>query len=155
GCDVPCLDPSRASQTLIELAPGETREVIFLLGQAESIEQARAINARFRSTPEVNEAFERVLGFWDQTLGTIEIKTPDTSMDTLVNRWLLYQTLSCRVRGRSAFYQSSGAFGFRDQLQDVLALLYSQPKIASAQILRALSCEFKEGEVLHWWHERR
>src|SRR4030095_11794464 len=100
-----------------------------------------------------NEAFERVLGFWDQMLSTIEIKTPDVSMDTLVNRWLLYQTLSCRVRGRSAFYQSSGGFGFRDQLQDVMALLYSQPLVARAQILLAASRQFKEGDVLHWWHE--
>jgi cyclic beta-1,2-glucan synthetase len=153
GRDGAGLDPCAAIQATIELAPGEAREVIFLLGQAESIEEARAINARFRSPLEVNEAFERVLGFWDQTLGTIEIKTPDTSMDTLVNRWLLYQTLSCRVRGRSAFYQSSGAFGFRDQLQDVLALLYSQPQIARAQILRASARQFKEGDVLHWWHE--
>jgi cyclic beta-1,2-glucan synthetase len=153
GRDGAGLDPCAAIQATIELAPGEAREVIFLLGQAESIEEARAINARFRSSHEVNEAFERVLGFWDQTLGTIEIKTPDASMDTLVNRWLLYQTLSCRVRGRSAFYQSSGAFGFRDQLQDVLALLYSQPQIAREQILRASARQFKEGDVLHWWHE--
>jgi cyclic beta-1,2-glucan synthetase len=153
GRDGAGLDPCAAIQATIELAPGEAREVIFLLGQAESIEEARAINARFRSPLEVNEAFERVLGFWDKTLGTIEIKTPDASMDTLVNRWLLYQTLSCRVRGRSAFYQSSGAFGFRDQLQDVLALLYSQPQIARAQILRAAARQFKEGDVLHWWHE--
>ena len=147
------LDPCAAIQTTIELAPGEAREVIFLLGQAESIEKARAINARFRSAHEVNEAFERVLGFWDQALGTIEIKTPDASMDTLVNRWLLYQTLACRVRGRSAFYQSSGAFGFRDQLQDVMALVYSQPQVARKQILRAAGRQFKEGDVLHWWHE--
>jgi cyclic beta-1,2-glucan synthetase len=153
GHDGAGLDPCAAIQTTIELAPGETREVIFLLGQAESIEKARAINARFRSSHEVNEAFERVLGFWDQTLGTIEIKTPDASMDTLVNRWLLYQTLACRVRGRSAFYQSSGAFGFRDQLQDVMALVYAQPQVARAQILRAAARQFKEGDVLHWWHE--
>jgi cyclic beta-1,2-glucan synthetase len=153
GRDGAGLDPCAAIQTTIDLAPGETREVIFLLGQGKSIEEARAINARFRSAAEVNEAFERVLGFWDETLGKIEIKTPDASMDTLVNRWLLYQTLACRVRGRSAFYQSSGAFGFRDQLQDVMALLYSQPQVAREQILLAASHQFKEGDVLHWWHE--
>src|SRR5205823_2253433 len=153
GRDGAGLDPCAAIQSTIELAPGEAREVIFLLGQAESIEKARAVNARFRSPHEVNEAFERVVGFWDQALGAIEIKTPDSSMDTLVNRWLLYQALACRVRGRSAFYQSSGAFGFRDQLQDVMALVYSQPQVAREQILRAAARQFKEGDVLHWWHE--
>jgi cyclic beta-1,2-glucan synthetase len=153
GRDGAGLDPCAAIQTSIELAPGEAREVIFLLGQAESIESARAINARFRSIHSVNEAFEAVLGFWNQVLGTIEIKTPDASMDTLVNRWLLCQTLACRVYGRSAFYQSSGAFGFRDQLQDVMALVYSSPDVARRQILRAAARQFKEGDVLHWWHE--
>jgi cyclic beta-1,2-glucan synthetase len=153
GRDGAGLDPCAAIQTSIELAPHEAREVIFLFGEAESIQQAREINARFRNPHMVNEAFERVLGFWDQTLGTIEIKTPDASMDTLMNRWLLYQTFACRVRGRSAFYQSSGAFGFRDQLQDVMALVYSQPNVAREQILRAAAHQFKEGDVLHWWHE--
>jgi cyclic beta-1,2-glucan synthetase len=153
GRDGAGLDPCAAIQTLIELAPGEAREVIFLLGQAESIEEARAVNSRFRNTHSVNEAFEKVLGFWDQVLGTIEIKTPDASMDTLVNRWLLCQTLACRVQGRSAFYQSSGAFGFRDQLQDVMALVYASPAVAREQILRAAARQFKEGDVLHWWHE--
>jgi cyclic beta-1,2-glucan synthetase len=153
GCDGAGLDPCAAIQTSIELAPGEAREIVFLLGEGESIEEARAINARFRIVQAVNEAFERVLGFWDQLLGAIEIKTPDASLDILVNRWLLYQTLACRIRGRSAFYQSSGAFGFRDQLQDVTALVYSRPEVAREQILRATARQFKEGDVLHWWHE--
>ena len=153
GRDGAGLDPCAAIQTTVELAPGELREVIFLFGESDSIEHAREINSRFRSPQMVNEAFERVLNFWDQTLGVIEIKTPDASLDTLVNRWLLYQVLACRVRGRSAFYQSSGAFGFRDQLQDVMALVYSRPEAARAQILLAASRQFKEGDVLHWWHE--
>jgi cyclic beta-1,2-glucan synthetase len=153
GRDGAGLDPCAAIQTVIELEPGEAREIVFLLGESDSIESARAINSRFRSIHSVNEAFEKVLGFWDEVAGAIEIKTPDTSMDTLVNRWLLCQTLSCRVRGRSAFYQSSGAFGFRDQLQDVMALVYAQPAVARAQILRAAGRQFKEGDVLHWWHE--
>ena len=153
GRDGAGLDPCAAIQTSIELEPGEARQVIFLLGQAESMEEARAVNARFRSLNTVNEAFEKVLGFWDQMLGTLEIRTPDASMDTLVNRWLLCQTLACRVHGRSAFYQSSGAFGFRDQLQDVMALVYSSPDVARQQILRASARQFKEGDVLHWWHE--
>jgi cyclic beta-1,2-glucan synthetase len=153
GRDGAGLDPCAAIQTLVELQPGEAREIVFLLGESESIESARAVNARFRSIHTVNEAFEKVLGFWDGVAGAIEIKTPDASMDTLVNRWLLCQTLACRVRGRSAFYQSSGAFGFRDQLQDVMALVYAQPAVARAQILRAAGRQFKEGDVLHWWHE--
>ncbi|HSP63825.1 MAG TPA: glucoamylase family protein, partial [Pyrinomonadaceae bacterium] len=146
------LDPCAAIQTSIELQPGEAREICFLLGEGESIEEARAINTRFRSLQAVNEAFERVLASWDQLLGAIEIKTPDASMDTLVNRWLPYQTLACRIRGRSGFYQSSGAFGFRDQLQDVMALVYSRPQVAREQILLAAARQFKEGDVLHWWH---
>jgi len=153
GRDGAGLDPCAAIQTAIELGPGEARQVIFLLGEAESIEEARAVNERFRSVHTVNEAFEKVLASWDQMLGTVEIKTPDASMDTLVNRWLLCQTLACRVQGRSAFYQSSGAFGFRDQLQDVMALVYSRPDVARLQILRAAARQFKEGDVLHWWHE--
>jgi cyclic beta-1,2-glucan synthetase len=153
GRDGAGRDPCAAIQTNVELAPGELREVIFLFGEGDSIEQAREINSRFRNPHVVNEAFERVLDSWDQTLGTIEIKTPDASLDTLVNRWLLYQVLACRVRGRSAFYQSSGAFGFRDQLQDVMALVYARPDVAREQILRAAARQFKEGDVLHWWHE--
>ena len=153
GRDGAGLDPCAAIQTNVELAPGEAREVIFLLGETDSIEHAREINSRFRNPQTVNEAFERVLDYWDQTLSTVEIKTPDASLDTLVNRWLPYQVLACRVRGRSAFYQSSGAYGFRDQLQDVMALVYSRPEVVREQILRAASRQFKEGDVLHWWHE--
>ena len=153
GRDGAGLDPCAAIQTPIELAPGEARQFVFLLGESESRDAAISIIERFRNLHEVNEAFEKVLSFWEGALGAIEIKTPDASMDTLLNRWLLCQTLSCRVRGRSAFYQSSGAFGFRDQLQDVMSLVYSQPRVARAQILCAAARQFKEGDVLHWWHE--
>ena len=152
GRDGAGLDPCAAIQTSIELQPGEAREIIFLLGEGGSIQEARAVNERFREVHAVNEAFEEVLGFWDQVLGTIEIKTPDASMDLLLNRWLLYQAVSSRVWARSAFYQSSGAFGFRDQLQDVMALVYSRPAIAREQIVRAAGHQFKEGDVQHWWH---
>ena len=153
GRDGAGLDPCAAIQAVVELAPNEAREIIFLFGEAESIATAREINARFRSPNAVHEAFERVLDYWDRVLNTIEIKTPDASMDMLVNRWLVYQTLACRVRGRSAFYQSSGAFGFRDQLQDVMALVYSRPEVAREQLVRAATHQFKEGDVLHWWHD--
>ncbi|HEY2963409.1 MAG TPA: glucoamylase family protein [Pyrinomonadaceae bacterium] len=152
GRDGAGLDPCAAIQTSIELAPNEAREVIFLIGEAESKEAAQAIVTTFRQAAVVNAAFEKVLNHWDELLGTIEVRTPDQALDTMLNRWLLYQTLSCRVWARTAFYQSGGAFGFRDQLQDVMALAYSRPQITRQQILLASAHQFKEGDVQHWWH---
>jgi cyclic beta-1,2-glucan synthetase len=152
GRDGAGLDPCAAIQTTIELAPHEAREVIFILGEAASKEEVHSLVAKFTSPGSVNDAFERVLTHWDELLGTIEVKTPDTAMDIMLNRWLLYQTLSCRIWARTAFYQSGGAFGFRDQLQDVMALVYSSPAVAKEQILLASSHQFKEGDVQHWWH---
>ena len=152
GRDGAGLDPCAALQTTIELAPHEGREIIFLLGEAASREEAESLVAKFIHPGNVNDAFEDVLTHWDTLLGTIEVKTPDAAMDTMLNRWLLYQTLACRIWARSAFYQSGGAFGFRDQLQDVMALVYSSPAIARQQILLAGSHQFKEGDVQHWWH---
>ncbi|HKR60784.1 MAG TPA: glucoamylase family protein [Pyrinomonadaceae bacterium] len=152
GRDGAGLDPCAALQTNIELAPREARELIFLLGESESKEAAEALITKFNQPAIVNEAFEQVLSYWDGLLGTVEVQTPDAALDTMLNRWLLYQTLSCRVWARSAFYQSGGAFGFRDQLQDVMALVYSRPAIAREQIVRAAGRQFKEGDVQHWWH---
>ena len=152
GRDGAGLDPCAALQTTIELAPHEGREVIFLLGDAASRAEAEAVVERFVHPGNVNDAFEDVLTHWDNLLGTIEVRTPDLAMDTMLNRWLLYQTLACRIWARSAFYQSGGAFGFRDQLQDVMALVYSSPAIAREQILLAAAHQFKEGDVQHWWH---
>jgi cyclic beta-1,2-glucan synthetase len=152
GRDGAGLDPCAALQTTIELAPHEGREVIFLLGDAASAAEAEALVAKFIHPGNVNEAFEDVLTHWDTLLGAVEVRTPDAAMDTMLNRWLLYQTLSCRIWARSAFYQSGGAFGFRDQLQDVMALVYSSPAIAREQILLAARHQFKEGDVQHWWH---
>ncbi len=152
GRDGAGLDPCAAQQIPIELGPREAREIIFLLGEGSSREEAEETISRFLNPVSVNEAFEGVLNYWDRLLGTIEVKTPDLAMDTMLNRWLLYQTLSCRVWARSAFYQSGGAFGFRDQLQDVMALVYSSPATARAQIINAAHRQFKEGDVQHWWH---
>ncbi|HEX8845944.1 MAG TPA: glucoamylase family protein [Pyrinomonadaceae bacterium] len=146
------LDPCAAMQTVIELAPGEAREICILLGEGESIEEARDVARRFQHVSAVNEAFERVLSYWDELLGAVEVQTPDAALDTIVNRWLLYQALGCRIWARSALYQSGGAFGFRDQLQDAMSLVYSRPEIAREQIVRAAARQFKEGDVQHWWH---
>ncbi len=152
GRDGAGLDPCAALQTTIELPPHEGRETIFVLGEASSKEEAQSLVQKFTNPGSVNTAFEEVLTHWDRLLGTIEVRTPDGAMDTMLNRWLLYQTLSCRIWARSAFYQSGGAFGFRDQLQDVMALVYSTPAVAREQILLAGRHQFKEGDVQHWWH---
>ena len=146
------LDPCAALQTVVELAPGETREIAVLLGETDSKDAAREIVLRFRNLSSVKESFEKVVAYWDELLTTIEVRTPDAAFDTIVNRWLPYQSLVCRVWARSAFYQSGGAFGFRDQLQDVMSLVYAKPEIARAQILLHARHQFKEGDVQHWWH---
>jgi cyclic beta-1,2-glucan synthetase len=146
------LDPCAAMQTTLELAPGKTREVVFFFGAAQSDEEAREIISRYRDSVLVNEAFDSAVGFWNELLGAIEIRTPDPALDILVNRWLLYQTLACRMWARSAFYQSSGAYGFRDQLQDAMAMVHSRPDLVREHILRAAARQFKEGDVQHWWH---
>ena len=146
------LDPCAAMQAVIELAPNETRAIVMLLGEGESIEEARAVISRYRHAPAVEEAFNRVIDYWNETLDAVEVHTPDAAMDMMLNRWLLYQTLACRVWARSAFYQSGGAYGFRDQLQDVMSLVYTKPEIARKQIVRAAEHQFKEGDVQHWWH---
>ncbi|MEP6849049.1 MAG: glucoamylase family protein [Acidobacteriota bacterium] len=147
------MDPCAGLQTKIEIEPGETREIVFLLGQEDSLENARRCVSQYRQKRHVEEEFTRAKEFWNKTLGAVQIKTPDDSMNLMMNRWLLYQTLACRFWARTAFYQSSGAFGFRDQLQDSMALVYTRPDLARAHILRAAAHQFKEGDVEHWWHE--
>ncbi|MHB8475132.1 MAG: GH36-type glycosyl hydrolase domain-containing protein [Steroidobacteraceae bacterium] len=144
------LDPCGAMQTKLTLSPGESAELTFLIGEEASSEAAVGLIERYR-TRDLDAALKEVTDFWDQTLGTIQVKTPDRSLDILVNGWLLYQTLACRVWARTAFYQSSGAYGFRDQLQDVMALMVSKPNIAREHILRAAGRQFEEGDVQHWW----
>jgi cellobiose phosphorylase len=146
------LDPCAALHLSAELAPGETRELTFLLGQAESEARAQAIVRRFAEVDAVQEALDEVKAFWRETLSATHIETPAPELDVLVNGWLLYQNLACRFWGRSAFYQSGGAFGYRDQLQDSLALVYTRPDLTRAQIRRNAAHQFVEGDVLHWWH---
>ncbi|MCM2356980.1 MAG: glycosyl transferase [Geobacteraceae bacterium] len=147
------LDPCAALRVTLEMAPGERREISCMLGQAGSVAQARELVLRFREDQALEDAFDQTRAWWDALLGTIEVRTPELAADLLINRWLQYQSLSCRIWGRSAFYQSGGAFGFRDQLQDVMAFLYAKPELARNQILLAASRQFKEGDVQHWWHE--
>ena len=146
------LDPCAALQTFVELEPDEVREIVYLIGEGESIEEVENTISQFRDLSKAKESFTEVLAYWDELLGAIEVRTPDAALDTIVNRWLLYQSLACRIWARSAFYQSGGAFGFRDQLQDVMSLVYTKPEIAREQILIAAAHQFKEGDVQHWWH---
>jgi len=146
------LDPCAAVQVVVEIEPGHTVEITFLLGQADDEEKARDLVTRFRDPANVEAAFQETRRWWDRFLSTVEVETPELSTNFLLNRWLLYQTLSCRVWGRSALYQSAGAYGFRDQLQDVMALVYAAPDLARQHVLRAAARQFVEGDVQHWWH---
>jgi cyclic beta-1,2-glucan synthetase len=146
------IDPCGAVQKKIRLDPGEEVEVIFLLGWTDRASSAADLLAGFQTPQQVHRAIEQTTEFWRRTLQNIEVRTPNRAFDILVNHWLLYQVLSCRVWGRSAFYQSGGAFGFRDQLQDVMALVYSRPEDARNVILQAASRQFEQGDVQHWWH---
>jgi cyclic beta-1,2-glucan synthetase len=145
------LDPCAAWMVHLDLAPGETKEVHFVIGQEENREAAVARAMEYRPASAADDAWERLTVFWDRTLGAVTVDTPDPAMNLALNRWLLYQTLSCRMWARTALYQSSGAFGYRDQLQDCLALLEAAPEVARAHILEAAGRQFEEGDVLHWW----
>ena len=144
------LDPCGALQTRLELRPNGHLEIVFLLGDAATVADARQLIARYR-TADLDAVLRAVTGLWDDVLGAVQVRTPDRSMDILLNRWLLYQTLACRVWARSAFYQASGAYGFRDQLQDVMALTVSKPDVAREHLVRAAARQFVEGDVQHWW----
>lgn len=145
-------DPCAALQLRLHLEAGESAEVHFVIGEGDSRAQAIGLIKRYQSPLEANTAWADTRGMWDRHVGTLQVRTPDRALDILLNRWLLYQALSCRIWGRSALYQSSGAYGFRDQLQDVMALLNAAPELAREHILEAASHQFLEGDVLHWWH---
>lgn len=152
GATEPGVDPCAALQVHLELAPGEQLETHFVLGQAASRDEALDLVAQFRDPAAVKTAWQGLGTFWDELLGDIRVKTPEPAMDLMLNRWLLYQTVSSRLFGRIGFYQASGAFGFRDQLQDVLALVHATPARTRAHILEAAAHQFEQGDVLHWWH---
>jgi cyclic beta-1,2-glucan synthetase len=145
------LDPCSALQVTIEIPAGGRAETVCLLGEAASAAQASELVVRYR-TRNATSVLRMVGERWDDMLDTVQVTTPDRSMDILLNRWLLYQTLVCRVWARSALYQAGGAYGFRDQLQDVTALAVSEPAVARRHVLRATARQFVDGDVQHWWH---
>ncbi len=145
------LDPCAAFQTIVTLGPGERADVTLLLGQGATADEARALVERYRAA-DLDATLAEVERWWDDALSVVQVKTPDRSLDVLLNSWLLYQALACRVWARAGFYQASGAYGFRDQLQDVMALTVSQRVLAREHLVRTAARQFVEGDVQHWWH---
>ena len=156
------LDPCAAIQVDVDLGDGEEREIVFRLGLggipgggSENLsgnQEAGHLVQRYRGSDAARRALEAVWHYWNHTLGAVQVETPDASLNALTNGWLLYQTLACRMWARSGYYQSGGAFGFRDQLQDAMALVHAEPRLLRAQLLLCAGRQFREGDVQHWWH---
>ena len=146
------LDPCAAIQTQIELPEGQERQIVFVFGAAKNIDEARYFISRFCGPAGARQALETVWEHWNRTLGAVQVETPDKALDVLANGWLVYQTLSCRLWGRSGYYQSGGAYGFRDQLQDTMALIHAAPWLAREQLIRCAGRQFPQGDVQQWWH---
>ncbi|GGE16397.1 glycosyl transferase [Polymorphobacter glacialis] len=144
------LDPCAVLTTNVTLAPGQSAEIVWTIGQAADRDAARALVREWRDT-DLDAELAKTAAHWRVTLGTVQVRTPDRALDIMVNGWLLYQVLGCRVWGRAGFYQASGAYGFRDQLQDGGALLLARPDLVRPHLLRAAGRQFREGDVQHWW----
>ena len=147
-----CYDACGTIQVSVAIKPKECKTVIFGLGQSADFEEISILRHKYNRVSEARIELDRVKNYWEETLGTIQVKSNDRAMDIMVNGWLLYQTISCRINARAAFYQCGGAYGFRDQLQDALSLLFADPDALKQQILIAASRQFEEGDVQHWWH---
>lgn len=148
----PGLDPCAAILLPFELLDGQEREIVFILGVGQDAAKAGDLAQRYRGAEAARAALESVWHYWTHTLGAVNVDTPDQSINVMANGWLLYQTLACRLWGRSGYYQSGGAFGFRDQLQDVMALVHAEPSLMRKHLLLCASRQFIEGDVQHWWH---
>ena len=146
------LDPCGAVQVAFNLPAGQERELSFRLGVGRNAGDVQNLIRRFRREDASRVALEGVWDYWNRTLGAVTVETPDPAVNVMANGWLLYQTLSCRLWGRTGFYQSGGAYGFRDQLQDVMALVHAEPALTREHLLRAAARQFREGDVQHWWH---
>ncbi|MEO6719555.1 MAG: glucoamylase family protein [Ferruginibacter sp.] len=146
------LDPCAALQVVVDLTADEEHEFVFRLGAGKNMNEALSLIQQFDGSAAAADALKRVHEFWQEAMGTVQVETPDAAVNILANGWLTYQTIACRIWARSGFYQSGGAFGFRDQLQDVLSLLHNKPSMVRDQVLLCASRQFKEGDVQHWWH---
>jgi cellobiose phosphorylase len=146
------LDPCGAVQVAFNLADGQERETSFRFGVGRNAAEVQNLIRRFRRADANRVAFDGVCEYWNRTLGAVNVDAPDPAVNVMANGWLLYQTLSCRLWGRTGFYQSGGAYGFRDQLQDVMALVHAEPALTREHLLRAAARQFREGDVQHWWH---
>jgi cyclic beta-1,2-glucan synthetase len=146
------MDPCAAIQVPFDLVDGEEKEIVFTLGVGRNLNEAKRLVQVFNDSIAAEDALKAVRKYWDKTLGTVQIKTPDPSLNILANGWLLYQTLACRIWARTGYYQSGGAFGFRDQLQDVMALIHTGHNFAREQLILCASRQFEAGDVQHWWH---
>ncbi len=147
-----CYDSCGAIQVSISVQPKETKTVLFGLGISSDDNEIQTLRYKYKNTENAQKELERVKSYWENTLGVIQVKTKDRAIDIMVNNWLLYQTISCRINARAAFYQCGGAYGYRDQLQDTLSLIFTNPGALRNQILIACSRQFEEGDVQHWWH---
>ena len=146
------LDPCAAIQVPFDLDNGQEREIIFKLGVGKDYDDVGNLVRRFRGSIAARSALESVWQYWKHTLGAVQVETPDPSLNVITNGWLLYQTIACRIWARSGYYQSGGAFGFRDQLQDTMALIHTEPSLTRKHLLLCASRQFQEGDVQHWWH---